>query len=172
MSERRPQPEALPAQVKPQAEVQIYPHSALALMPVVHQASASSPLSLGSQPSVTSLDSTVSHSTSPSLSSAEACLSVCLSSPSDKASELSPTVTHSHDMMEQSPSKDMAGGDFSQSPLPPPQCLSAESPQPHSGGTVTLSSCARRIPPLLPACLKAEEAGVTGTSQVPSTSSW
>lgn len=132
LSERRPQPEALPAQVKPQAEVQIYPHSALALMPVVHQASASSPLSLGSQPSVTSLDSTLSHSTSPSLSSAEACVSVCLSSPSDKASELSPTVTqlsHSHDMMEQSPSKDVAGGDFSQSPLLPPQCLSAESPQ-------------------------------------------
>lgn len=43
LSERQPQPEAPPAQVKPQAEVQIYPHSALAFMPVVCQAPASSP---------------------------------------------------------------------------------------------------------------------------------
>lgn len=115
LSERQPQPEALPAPVKPQAEVQIYPQSALAFVPLVCQASASSPVTQSSATCHLLRQDFVSGCIT-CLPSAEA-TSVCLLV---TASELSPSCASavplnigwsSHHL--KTSQEALAGGDFS-----------------------------------------------------------
>lgn len=107
-----------------QAKGQISPHSSQAFMPVMCQVSASFPLSLRSQASVTSLDRTVSQRiTYPVFFERSRKPSMCVT-PNDKAWKLSPSCDSAvplHNVIS-SHSKDITGGSrqrelLTQSPL-------------------------------------------------------